>query len=58
MGAFNTDTSPVANRIVVHFPRCRSYPYELDYTECCGGQEVLTMTVGQTNSKGIPPQDH
>jgi RHS repeat-associated protein len=55
MGAFNTDTAPVANRIVVHFPAAGSYPYELDYTECCAGQEVLTMTVGQTNSKGIPP---
>lgn len=55
MGAFNSATAPVANTIVVHFPAAGSYPYELDYTECCAGQEVLTMTVGQTNSKGVPP---
>jgi RHS repeat-associated protein len=55
IGAFNNATAPVANTIVVHFPAAGTYPYELDYTECCGGQEVLTMTVGQTNSKGVPP---
>lgn len=55
MGAFNSATAPVGNTIVVHFPAAGTYPYELDYTECCGGQEVLTMTVGQTNSKGVPP---
>jgi RHS repeat-associated protein/uncharacterized repeat protein (TIGR01451 family) len=55
MGAFNSATAPVANTIVVHFPAAGTYPYELDYTECCAGQEVLTMTVGQTNSKGVPP---
>jgi RHS repeat-associated protein len=55
LGAFNNATAPVANTIVVHFPAPGSYPYELDYTECCGGQEVLTMAVGQTNSKGVPP---
>jgi RHS repeat-associated protein len=55
LGAFNNATAPVANTIVVHFPAAGSYPYELDYTECCGGQEALTMAVGQTNSKGVPP---
>jgi RHS repeat-associated protein len=55
IGAFNSATAPVANTIVVHFPAAGSYPYELDYTECCAGQEVLTMTVGQSNSKGVPP---
>ena len=55
MGAFNSATAPVANTIVVHFPAAGTYPYELDYTECCAGQEVLTMTVGQANAKGVPP---
>lgn len=55
VGAFNSATAPVANTIVVHFPAAGSYPYELDYTECCGGQESLTMAVGQANSKGVPP---
>ena len=55
IGAFNNATAPVANTIVVHFPAPGSYPYELDYTECCAGQEVLTMAVGQANSKGVPP---
>lgn len=55
IGAFNNATAPVGNTIVVHFPAAGTYPYELDYTECCGGQEVLTMAVGQANSKGVPP---
>ena len=55
MGSFNRATAPVANTIVLHFPAPGSYPYELDYTECCAGQEVLTMTVGQSNFKGVPP---
>lgn len=55
MGAFNNATAPIANTIVIHFPAAGSYPYELDYTECCGGQEALTMAVGQANSKGVPP---
>lgn len=55
MGAFNSATAPIANTIVVHFPAPGTYPYELDYTECCAGQEALTMAVGQANSKGVPP---
>lgn len=55
MGAFNSATAPIANSIVVHFPAAGTYPYELDYTECCAGQEALTMTVGQSNFKGVPP---
>jgi RHS repeat-associated protein len=55
MGGFNTPTAPVANSIVVHFPAPGSYPYELDYSECCGGLLALTMTVGQSNFRGVPP---
>jgi RHS repeat-associated protein/uncharacterized repeat protein (TIGR01451 family) len=55
VGAFNIPTGPVANTIVVHFPAAGSYPYEVDYSECCGGQIALTMASGQVNSKGVPP---
>ena len=53
MGAFNFPTAPVANSVTVHFPAAGTYPYELDFTECCGGQIALTMA--GTNSHGIPP---
>lgn len=53
MGAFNSATAPVANTITVHFPAAGTYPYEVDYTECCAGELALTMA--GTNGKGIPP---
>lgn len=53
MGAFNFATAPVANSVTVHFPAAGTYPYEVDYTECCAGQLALTMA--GTNSQGIPP---
>lgn len=52
MGAYNFPTAPVANNITVHFPAAGSYPYEVDYSECCGGQIALTMA---TNGTGLPP---
>ncbi|MBV9181153.1 MAG: Ig-like domain-containing protein, partial [Acidobacteria bacterium] len=55
MGAYNTNTVPVANAVVVNFPTPGTYPYEVDYSECCGGQDVLTMAVGGTSSSGVPP---
>ena len=55
MGGFNVATAPVANTIVVHFPAAGTYPYELDYSECCGGLLALAMTVGQSNFRGVPP---
>jgi len=55
VGAFNTNTEVIGNSIVVNFPAPGTYPFELDYTECCGGQEVLTMAVGSNNGHGIPP---
>ncbi|HLJ86073.1 MAG TPA: RHS repeat-associated core domain-containing protein [Candidatus Angelobacter sp.] len=55
VGAFNIPTGPVGNVIVVHFPAAGSYPYEVDYSECCGGELALTMASGQVNSKGVPP---
>jgi RHS repeat-associated protein len=55
MGAVDEGTSPVGNQVVVYFPAAGTYPYEVDYTECCGGQLVLTMTQGATSSTGIAP---
>ena len=56
MGDFNGPTAPVANSIVVHFPAAGSYPYELDYSECCAGQLAITMTTSTaTGNHGVPP---
>ena len=55
MGAYNQPTSPVANSITVHFPAPGTYDYEVDYTECCGGQLSLTMTTAASGSHGVPP---
>ena len=55
MGAYNGPTAPIGNQIVVNFPAPGSYPYEVDYSECCGGQLVLTMTQGATSATGVAP---
>lgn len=55
MGAFNTGTAPTANNITVFFPEPGTYPYEVDYSECCAGQLALTMTSDVTGSLSIPP---
>ncbi|MGA8043472.1 MAG: DUF2341 domain-containing protein, partial [Terracidiphilus sp.] len=55
MGAYNGPTGPIGNQIVVNFPAPGSYPYEVDYSECCGGQLVLTMTQGSSSATGIAP---
>lgn len=54
VGSYNNPTSPVANQVTVHFPGPGTYPYELDYSECCGGQLVLTMT-NHASGRGVPP---
>jgi RHS repeat-associated protein/uncharacterized repeat protein (TIGR01451 family) len=54
MGDFNGPTSPVANSITVHFPAPGSYPYEVDYDECCGGEVALTMATSSTGH-GVAP---
>jgi RHS repeat-associated protein len=53
MGAYNQPTAPVGNEIVVHFPKAGTYPYEVDYSECCGGQ--LAMTMSGSSGLGVPP---
>jgi RHS repeat-associated protein len=55
LGSYNTSTPVTGNTIVVNFPTAGTYPYELDYTECNGGELVLTMALGSTNSTGTPP---
>ncbi|MEO6500622.1 MAG: RHS repeat-associated core domain-containing protein [Jatrophihabitantaceae bacterium] len=53
MGAYNDPTGPRGNQVTVHFPAAGVYPYELDYSECCGGELAMTMT--SANGTGIPP---
>jgi RHS repeat-associated protein len=55
MGSYNEPTAPVGNTVVVNFPAAGTYPFEVDYSECCGGQLALTMASGQSNPTGIPP---
>lgn len=62
MGAFNVATAPVGNVVTVHFPAAGSYPYEVDYSECCQGQLVLTMTTNANDGSGstftgVPPSE-
>ena len=56
MGAYNVPTSPAGNQITVNFPAPGTYPYELDYSECCGGQLAVTVaTTTATGTQGVPP---
>jgi RHS repeat-associated protein len=55
MGAYNVPTAPVANSVTVHFPAPGTYPYEVDYSECCAGQLSLTMTTAASGNHGVPP---
>jgi RHS repeat-associated protein len=45
--------------MTVHFPGPGTYPYELDYVECCGGGGTdtlsLMMSMGPIGSSGLPP---
>ncbi|MGI8666876.1 MAG: RHS repeat-associated core domain-containing protein [Jatrophihabitans sp.] len=52
-GAYDEPTGPVGNEVTVHFPAAGVYPYELDYSECCGGE--LSMTMSSADGTGIPP---
>lgn len=55
MGTYNAGTAPVANTVVVSFPAAGTYPYEVDYSECCGGQLALTVAAGNISNRGLPP---
>src|SRR5204862_352172 len=56
-GAYNTGTGADQPRLVtVHFPAPGSYPFEVDYAECC--VQGLAVTMGTTSAAGdriIPP---
>jgi RHS repeat-associated protein len=51
VGSYNTNSSPTQNQVTVDFPAAGTYPIEVDYTECCGGQ--LALTLGTTFSNPI-----
>lgn len=50
LGANNQASSPVENTVVVNIPSAGTYPIELDYTECCGGELTFVMTGSFTAS--------
>ena len=43
VGAVNQPNATSTNSVSVYFPAAGTYPMELDYTECCGGQLALTL---------------
>jgi RHS repeat-associated protein len=53
VGAFDQrgGATPATYPVTVHFPAPGTYPYELDYFECCGAQLSLALTV-----ESITPQ--
>jgi len=52
IGAYNVATAPTAKTVVVNFPAVGNYPFEIDYSECCGDGLSLTLTA---NDKSIEP---
>jgi hypothetical protein len=55
LGAFNVATGPVGNTLTIDFPVAGSFPFEFDYTECCGGQLSLSLTAGGVIVPPPPP---
>jgi RHS repeat-associated protein len=56
MMSYNNNTNPpLATTVVFNVPAPGTYPYELDYFECCSGTLALNMTIGQTTTSGLPP---
>jgi hypothetical protein len=43
MGAHNTQGRPSVHKVTVSFPSGGDYPVEIDYTECCQGQDVMVL---------------
>ena len=55
IAAFAEETiPPFQGMVVVNFPAPGSYPYEIDYSECCGGALSLSM-FGQNAGNGMAP---
>ncbi|HXU86966.1 MAG TPA: RHS repeat-associated core domain-containing protein [Verrucomicrobiae bacterium] len=44
VGAYNLDSGPAAHPVTIHFPAPGTYPFEIDYFECCDSQLSLTLT--------------
>ena len=44
MGGYNDPLSAQGTTVTVNFPTAGTYPYEVDYSECCGFQLSMTMT--------------
>jgi RHS repeat-associated protein/uncharacterized repeat protein (TIGR01451 family) len=55
VGAFNAPSGPAGRRVVVHFPAAGTYSYEMDYSECCGGELALTVAAGNVTGRGVAP---
>src|SRR5207245_9162210 len=57
--AFNSPDAPNTNDITVDFPAARTYPLELDYNACCGGQLAITLAANGTIVPRAPaPSTH
>jgi len=52
VGSYNVSSAPNRTDLVVGFPAAGTYPFELDYSECCDGTLALTMFA---NGAPIPP---
>jgi hypothetical protein len=52
VGSYNVSSAPNKNNLVVGFPAAGTYPFELDYSNCCEGTQALTALV---NDLPIPP---
>jgi len=52
VGSYNVESSPNQNNLVVGFPAAGTYPFELDYSDCCSGTQALTVLA---NGVPIPP---
>lgn len=53
VGAFNGQSGPQERDVTVNFPAPGTYPYEVDYFECCG--DGLAMTFGDRGNSAMPP---
>lgn len=52
VGSYNVESAPNQNNLVVSFPSAGTYPFELDYSDCCAGTQALTVLA---NGVPIPP---
>jgi len=44
LASYNQGTAPIGRLVTVNFPAPGLYPFELDYSECCGQGLSLTLT--------------